>query len=284
MPDLKKESDYPFDDNTLPEEWAWEFIRRNEKYKKDFKYAHKLIKPIKKKRQLEYLWSPADFPEKYPNVFIPKKRKNETVKQWQSKCVEKGKEPQIYPINRWLGKGWGLSDMYDPALNYSEGVKFVPERYWKSPRILEFWEEVQDIPVMEVVGGKIMLACDDKAIVIIDLQKPINSQLNKLKSVLNERVKELKERKLIKRLFSRNHRVHWKNYLRVFDAKSEKVPSSEIAKQIFCELTNVGGKSKGSGSQPQYHGSARVKDTYNQAKKMIESGFWGIQFDLPPEN
>lgn len=280
MPDWKKESDYPSEDNTLPEEWAWEFIRRNEKYQKDFKYAHKLIKPIKKKQQLEPEWNPADFAEKYPDVFhyIPKKIKNETVKQWQSRCVEKGKEPQIYPINRWLGKDWGLSDMYDPALNYSEGVRFVPERYWKTPRILERLEEFQDIPVLEGVEGDTLVAYD-KAIVIINLQKSINSQLTKLKSVLNERVKELKERKLIKRLFSRNHRVHWKNYLRVFDAKSEKVSSSEIATQIFCELPNVGGKSKGSGSQPQYYGSEKVKDTYNQAKKMIESGFRGIPFE-----
>lgn len=279
MPDWKKESDYPSSEKTSPEEWAWEFIRRNEKYQKDFKDAHQLIKPIKKKRQLEDKWNPADFAEKYPDVFIciPEKMENETVKQWQSKCVEKGKEPQIYPINRWLGKGWGLGDMYDPALNYSEGVKFIPERYWKTPRILELWEEVQDIPVMEGLEGDTLVAYD-KAIVIINLQKSIKFQLTKLKSVLNERVEELKKRKLIKRLSPKNHMVHWKNYLRVFDAKSEKASSSEIAKQIFGKLTNVGGKSKGSGNQTQYHGSEKVKDTYNQAKKMIKSGFRGIQF------
>ena len=63
---------------------------------------------------------------------------------------------------------------------------------------------------------------------------------------------------------SKNPTSRWKNLLRVFDAKKEDYKPQKIAEIIFPDTEN---------EDPDYKGSKKVRDYFDDANELIEGGY-----------
>lgn len=96
-----------------------------------------------------------------------------------------------------------------------------------------------------------------------NMELPLKPQMEKAKKFLSRIQKEFKLQ--IKK--SKRHKDNWLTYLRILDAYSEGVKPAIIAKILFPKIPN---------EHPDYNGTNRVKDSYNQAMELVNGGYLKI--------
>lgn len=258
MPDWTNAADYPFvapptlknkhdlaagTAITSLTEWAWEFLRRNPKYREDYAHFRERIRELKKKYGPG--WKQADeasvyMPPRLPNEASPKgggwlPAPGEAA--WMLRCEEAGEKPRKISLERWHAEKWGLVDrMGDPGENHGPHIRFARPSW---PRRIETFEAAQALFCdQDVDEGKSEehLIEPGKALIAFDLRHAIGPQIKKARAL----VAGAKTAKGIKALQSlHKHKGPWVKYLRVLDGLEADAPLAKIAKTLGAAVTQA---------------------------------------------
>lgn len=209
-PDWKNEADYAFTESLSQEGWAWEFLRRNEDYRKSWIAFQK--QAAEYELTLGYDWAK----DRSTWRFDPPLLENEKVSDWYIRCRETILDFEELPFESYCAKQWGiLRRMPDPDIPFPEqpeSVRFLkPLEY---PRLISDEIEFQshafqdeEMPYREVSRNI--------SIIAFDLTRSIDRQLEEAKLKLLIQAKHLDKQQR-----DRRDPKAWPRYLRVLDAKA----------------------------------------------------------------
>ncbi|MEZ5814216.1 MAG: hypothetical protein R3E13_05770 [Alphaproteobacteria bacterium] len=152
--------------------WAWEFLRRDSLYHSD--YADFCSRSPKEKERRYY---------------DPPRKKDETEQAWKHRCgVELDVPFKIFNLGRYMARRWMLEDMYDPNLDYGEGVRFCTVNEGV-PKIVEtlsdcepFFDHVEDYGE-NGVGFEYEKINENFMVVVYDLTRGYGPQQDIAKTV-----------------------------------------------------------------------------------------------------
>ena len=145
---------YDFLNGASVEVWAWEFLRRSDKYCKDWKRISQLTL---QERKSQY-------------DFIPPLNSGESEQKWLRRCVANGLEPQKMQIDRAAAKKWGLEKLCDPKRPFEQGVQFLKKKTGLIHILtLEDFEQFLTDETLED-GQEIQIINSDFAIFAVDLR------------------------------------------------------------------------------------------------------------------
>ena len=222
-------ADYVFTESLDQKCWAWEFLRRNPDYRKEFANTKTLNSPI----------------------FVPPKHDDETEQEWGNRVIAAGGEPEklartVFGARRWRMK----SPMQDPKSN--DCPRFL-EPY---PKKLE-WDDVGKYFEEPGPHAPIMQR-PDKATVVFDLQRRLPAQIRDAKLQLSSMKK-----KIPKKSKTNIQKFEWQRYLRILDAKAAGVENNIIIQKIepFAILDNT----VASG----YAANDRLSDNLGRARELL---------------
>lgn len=233
-PNWQIKEDYSFTETLTPEGWAWEFLRRNPDYRQDYQEVNESLLNIEQEHgQLDRLSTNqlAEIPGAC--IFQPERDEQETLAEWNRRCIREGIQPKIYSVSVWRARQWGINGrMLDPNTEETLAPKFIIIP--RHPRLV-FYDECPDYFAVNSEGHEpnypLVLAAFD---LTLDLKK----QTDEIRSSLSSIKKELK--KIDKSMFpSYSHQTgRWLNYLRILDADSENVRAAEIGEVLFGYIGN----------------------------------------------
>ncbi len=240
MPNWRNKIEYDFTKNFSPEEWAWEYLKRNRQYILDYEHTAYLLSKRKNTYNNTSVQSLKD-PEFFK--FTPPLYKRETFDQWISRCERQSIFPgyQYYPdiyVRKWklIGK------MRSPA--HEHPPKFKPYD--------SYCDLIRFDSIHEYYSSDNKF--DESSVVIsFDLKYSIDEQLSKTRQLLKNQQAE----RNIHPIGEKPQKAKNPIYLRVLDAYSENAKPSEIASIIFPHIPN--------NIINNYGRTNRLKDTYKQA-------------------
>lgn len=268
MPDWKSDADYDFTDKLSPEGWAWEFLRRNPRYRDQYKE----VRAVGSEYEQKYGPNKRKWPKEEPAfIFTPPKKPSEAVKRWRTRCaLAEGEPPKIVPMERYYAEKWGLRDqMFDPGLGVEQGVRFHPPSDY--PRLLRTWDEVELYRDEEVTddGGVVVRPIDDKALVAFELRLPLKKQVSEARRRLKAWQDELVAHGRVKVEVSRSHEKKWRRYLRALDGEEAGASKTEIALTLGLAQPY---------QFPDPHPSSKAGETLELAKRLVQGGYQKILF------
>jgi len=237
MPDWTKPEDYP-SVGAHPTVWAWEFLRRNPKYKASYNELHNKI--TKLKNSYGDKWHNQD----KAKIFIPKKPPAKSIEKWWWDCEEAGIKPRQLSLEQHYAERWGLMNMMgNPDQPANQGIRFIPIVTF--PRLilkqadsdLFFYEH----PTYD--GGAVAVAFDDVAMIAFDLNANITPQLKVAKKILTARKDRIQQDDGIEK--KKNREDKWQRYLRVLDADALDIGSFEMAENLGFNKERLGKKHPG---------------------------------------
>lgn len=264
MQDLnwKNPEDYEFAEDLSPHELAWEFLRRNQHYIKKYQEVHSL-------RDLEIAETSdknaADSGKKYivGELVTPKP---ELLKHYAVPFL--------------------LDSMYDPNMQYKDGVKFkitIPFEVTKASDLHEFLDHTPFANYVDYLQSSNFSVEGHDAVVSGLLPKEygldknycafvfdVSLGLDKQIKFLEKKITQLKKERNIKSRTLRTTDRTFKRHLRVLDALSEGASKEEIIDVLgFSESAyNTGGTSKKKQADPY------IRD----ALKMSNSGYKNLVY------
>lgn len=261
MPDGKKESDYPFSEKTSPEEWTWEFLKRNPNYRKDYTDMLATYKKLEKDHGPKNKWNKKEITnDPRACIYNPLRKKGESDNQWIHRCLNNGIPPHRYFICRGLGIKWGLEELYNPKLKCSKRIKFIPAFNSKYPQRISTLQIFNLNELIDDNSEDDLRVVEDKVILAFDLTTSIKSQTDKAYKKLNSIKNNLK-------ITSHKHRPDvWAEYLRIYDARKLGVTFSEIAKFLNPETFKSHDKNK-------HRITDKIRAQFEQAKKMVMENY-----------
>jgi hypothetical protein len=200
--DWRNVKDYDYMDNHTPELWAWEFLRRNPEYRKDWEEAFAIWGKNK-----------SDAPNHWAHLFgsscSTEKCQPETLSFESARVKWQLFQPEI--IN---------PDIDKPPFEYPFPL-FYTYGYYYSKDELYLLSNLNDSEVVAV----------------FDLAKPIQQQLEHFKSILEEEQNDLVKHSELEIPVVKNKPGYWKDQLRIFDAITAGSDEREIASVIYDEKT-----------------------------------------------
>lgn len=180
-PDWKKAEDYEYTQLLDAKGWAWEFLRRNPEYRKDYRAL-----------------CSGEYKE---SGYEPAKLTGETDNQWRGRCIhDEDVDPIKITPEQNLARKWGLySSLYDP-------VKTAPELAGDDPPLrfdvdvrpifIRKFDDLNDLPV-DVETGEETVIRQDRLVTVFDLTGPVGPQVaemeerfNRDKRILSKKVAE----------------------------------------------------------------------------------------------
>ncbi len=213
LPDWKEKAEYPASEDTAPDQWAWEFLRRNSEYQKDYEiycqYSrqedYEKIRELDDKYYLENLIPPDNHdPFSRPGPYgwnMPKVR----LKPWVAWGTASG-EWEIDNIFTAELTPSQFGVVFDHALPWRPQLEEV-ERYFSAHRYKPIFEE---LPIIEALPKGAVLS-------VVEASGKRNLAGSKPR-------------------FSK-----FQDYLRVLDGNSTGATHLEIAVEIFpVEMKNGG--------------------------------------------
>ena len=251
--DWRNPDDYEFMNNLFKPGWAWQFIRRNPEYRKD--WERELPKFLDGWKKIQ---------EDPDNQGVPEL--TEPLLSIEDPAFA------IYPISKVLEQKWGLKCLFNPAQNnpriseidvaidYGWHYSSYPPRGWEGA----FPTDGQSVEIpARIPEGTVLFQ--------FDLRSPLNPQLNSTKRALLRLQKETIQRGKFKLKHPKPHKDNWRDYLRVYDAVSELGDNDgvfrEIGKVVINYHTDV---------HPDYYGSGVARKQYPAVQKLIQNGFLEI--------
>ncbi|CAG35807.1 transcriptional regulator domain-containing protein [Desulfotalea psychrophila] len=303
LPDWRNKEEYPNPKKTPPQQWAWEFLRRNVDYRKEYKELIQISPEVfGQKKHLESLTadkqnslreSRANFTKKYYgkelHYVIDPKEKIPWDKDFFFLDINRRRE------GRYVLRGGCLTpqrqeakdtnefwnqDMNDPSMlwelcegashSFSNMLYFLEENtassqyYYLSRKVIK-----SDIAYIGEHSTKISTQ-PHEAIFTINLDGEINRQLEKIKKIANKLQQNLPKPSSITRA---NLVSGFIDYLRTYDAilsmgGPQGVVKSEVARELYGEFRY---------EDPNYKTNLeRVTDNFDSAKKLIEGKYLRI--------
>lgn len=194
--DWRKRTDYP-GERASPQEFAWEFLRRNEEYRADWRKYRALLS----RHRIG----------KFDLIgFDPPLREGETKSQW---WLRAGNASAIRGQRRWH-----IQELTDPDLAYSE----MRASFLDDPNSVRLADQYKFSPEHW-----------HKRAIVVDLRLPINEYLKKVAKVLQpiqRRLVTSGKLALVKQL--RGRQREWVRYLRVADATRAGAGDAEIRRAL----------------------------------------------------
>lgn len=215
-PNWKNAADYAYTKKLDAAGWAWEFLRRNKKYRKDY----------------QALVSGA-----YTTVSCePPKKAGETDKQWVVRCIQEDVEPNELSPELTLARKWGLKwSLRDPLFNAIElktggkPVEFDPGVVAHFPRI---WDELLNVPTVEEEGG-VTVVRRDRLVAVLDLTGPMTPQLANLRNAFQSAKASMTADGTKQGMTSKPKQTAFLQGIRALDALDKKESPHKIGKVLF---------------------------------------------------
>lgn len=211
MADWKHSTDYTFTETLSPEEWAWQFLRRNPDYQTDWQWFHATWSVLED----EYGRPPArDFHrwQKDPRAF----RKAVTSDQ---------EDGESLLIECWMGQKWGFYKFpIDPAV---ERPQLGTELLWRdiavSPKVIEAGDA-------DWLGANMA-----KVAYGFELSQPLAPQFEQAQRFLRllQRQRCKQGSLSMETLQTRQH--EWRRYLRYLDAEAAQAAPEQIIEVLQLE-------------------------------------------------
>lgn len=205
LKDWKNEEEYKYLDKYTAESelWAWEFLRRNAEYRKDWNTAF-------------VIWG--------------KNNKSDAPNYWAqlfgSSCSSENYRPETILFNDARNK-WGLlfneiidPDVDKPLVEYPYSLFYTYGYYYEKDDL----DNLPDLKSTEVLA-------------VFDMAKPIQQQLEYFKAILEDYQNDLIAYSTLRIPYVINKPIYWKDQLRIFDAKAAGSTDKEIAPVIYNEET-----------------------------------------------
>jgi hypothetical protein len=266
MPDWKNEDDYAFTNDLNDEEWAWEFLRRNEEYREDFRQFQETIKQLKD----EYGKDPKEWPKDSRAFFYdPPRNKEESEKKWKNRIIDEyDTDPKQYRLEKGYVKKWKLKskNFIDPdgdsRPDFYTKVSKVPASP-KGPNKSEnydiklslaakeisdsnilTWKNYEEYVLFEIffesfgvdnehIDPNSLIEVRNKVAIGFDISLSLEEQLNDASRLLDRFAFFLRHHKLIYSTRPHSKKNGWSLYLRVLDAMIAGEEKPKIAKELF---------------------------------------------------
>ncbi len=261
LPDFTNEDEYSFLDSASPEVWAWEFLRRNPEYKKDWD------------RYVTYLHCKETYKSNLQEI-------SEKTKKIYAEKIKEGVNYLSPPKGEieLLANKWNLNWLYDPSKSYEQGVYFLkvipfPQHIYFADHMDEFLETKEFS-----ADYSELIVKENFATLVFDLSYPLAKQLTAanetLKKLAKQHKPEQKNEDALKPTF-------WKRHLRVLDALRTipTINDNEISERLGKndskgakkDVTNKEGKNYIAAAQSTLSGYRKIlwhnKTPQNSLKK-----------------
>lgn len=228
--------------------WAWEFLRRNEEYQRDWLAELKA-----------YFKCPRITGDGYP-AFFPSKERRYCLSNDQTIWIN---HPDFYFVpnhkkGRYIHK-YGTFHFVNPNQDSPSYLPFSNHHYFEGKSAFgNTWHD-------EKTANKCFGSRYRQLDLAVDLAFPIDRQLERIKQILKKEQQELSELGSIEIMKIKHHKGLWKDYLRIVDAKSAdmKISDTEIAATIYPKEDNT---------YPEFRVSDRVNKKHAAAKNLIKTG------------
>ncbi|WP_130470513.1 transcriptional regulator domain-containing protein [Candidatus Magnetaquicoccus inordinatus] len=262
LPNWKNPSEYPDVDTTSIEQWAWEFLRRNKNYQKNFLRAAEASETAKEmesdlsefqvsiKKYISDLNSEIETETDKEFLTGEIRELEDTLREEQSSLFSEQLTVYDFLTRYRLNKSWSnLIHLFNPSNNYKEGVfdKDITPSFCMVSEDSENWVN-GDSDAGEMFGGlddgELMdkgflcfLYSSTEILVKFDVSLSIDKQLSSIKKVLTQRKKKLAQLDFIESPSDpRKVCDNYQSYLRVLDAKQSGISNKDIANHLFPEL------------------------------------------------
>jgi hypothetical protein len=236
----KEPKDYEFANTLNSKKWAWEFLRRNPDYIQEwekelpleFERIKKLLSDPETKDAPHLEGYRTNTPESI-HFIIPGHSLNKYFKKWGILNLVNPEQDNPFPnpFNQFPSFKYG--NVRGGNIGYSRHLD----------------DSFPDGPYISIV---------------YDISRPLKAQFTNAQKVLlewqNEQVKEGK----IHINTVKKHKDNWIEYLRILDAKAEKISNEEIALVMFPNLKN---------EYPGYAGNEKVRKSLKRAEYLIKKGY-----------
>lgn len=252
--------DYPNAVSTTSGQWAWEFVRRNPKYRQDWAIYCGRCELIKAKYAgtIEDRAEPTSFAylkhDPLGTVYEPERNCDETDSAW---IVRVGKGVST-PLNVWLGKKWGMRDgLADPDKGYRHFL----------------WADAHSTVCLVHITSR----DETKPAIQFDLSRPLKPQFTVAARFLEDHKKRLVSQNLIagaSRNVRRRPGLEYRRHLQLLDALIElgqmdvAKPKTKVIREIGATLF-PGAKNP----NPQYPIDAKVRAMIPIARALRDAGY-----------
>ncbi len=249
-PDWRKDKDYAGFDEKFPDTgWAWEFLRRNPKYVKDWILFNEEAKIYNGKYGPQ--WPKHSSTLRYHPPLFP----NETERQWTKRCLENDADFERMTLERSYAKKWGLGKkLFDPDKTYKmikKKIRFSDPLLY--PRSVDALSELT--PFFEDPDDPFNVVDPEFIVLAFSLKISIENQIDIAQKLLVKK-------KHIKLDKGHRDRSSWQLYLRVLDARSP--PDKTSFKDIGVTLKIASGD-----EYPDNKATNRTRACHKRAKKIM---------------
>lgn len=247
MPDWQDANAYPADPAELTsEQWAWEFIRRNESYQQAYEVGVRYTK-----RWLNKNTDVKGFKEYFDCK--PVARQQDTLSEYLKRCADKGiDKPDIQPKTPDILSAFPFSK-FSQKLNPGNNQHPDFDKY-HYPKLYTFEEKTDLISEYDMENN-------DEIVMIFTLHLPIKQQINEAKNKLYELQNDYQKNVGDLKARMRYQPEYFSNYLRYLDADYCGISQTEMAAVIHKHLEGA---------------SQRVNRGLKAAIRLRDDGFWGI--------
>ena len=237
--DWRNEKEYDYLSDLSFPQIAFEFLRRNPKFKKDFEEFSRIEDALESaygpKHQNNNLWRKDG---KLGIVYVPKREPGESDSAWLSKAMSSAEMPQRFWYEDWYRLKWGIlsKGFPDPSSILIEPLEF--DLTYSFP-IMPDYEHIGEFfhgdgdefgmyqPWSQRPGS---------ALLVFDLESPLSAHLKSAKEILKQRLKLDKEQHGIQAL-STYQRADFiaqsKKYLRILDADLQGEENEQIGIVLY---------------------------------------------------
>lgn len=254
-------SEYPKWNSTSLLRFAWEFLRRNPEYQKDWADYIGICRGIIPHFDPHVELSADDYDtlENHPDYARcdPPRLAGENERAW----LDRVGGGAWMPLHSWYAKRWGLvHDFPDPFYAYEKlplGLSLTIG-FKNSPGacvVTEHWEGFKETR---------FLSTRTKLALAFDFSLPIKPQLDVAKRYLENHQRWLIKNGVVEAVPNKIPRKEWVTYLRLLDADAVNAKPKKMAELLYKDTEN---------SYPDYGGSKTASAALETAKIWRDSGY-----------
>lgn len=229
-PNWQDPKQYGFTKDLGNDGWAWEFLRRNAEYAKQYDALPSLPQASTTSPLSPDYTSPA-------MEYRPLRRPNEGLHQWRIRSVVEGHDPITTSPRALFASKWGLLEPADPLKDATkQQVRFAPvEPYPRQP----YLDQVDEYFESEGRGHPLPPYC----VLVFNICYSLDEQLKRARSLLSR----TRRYRINANLVTATPKAHnapglWIKYLRVLDADNtapSKLSAKDIAAVLFKKNPNA---------------------------------------------
>lgn len=280
IPNWRNLEEYPNPKTTTPQEWAWEFLRRNNEYRADWFELHKDLCEINYYEAWKSFKILNNFDSEDEEVwaFETIKKANSLADTLHRKygiyCLEPNLLPPPHLSCNDIDIGWsamhnkvGIFLQPDPdghevpledgtfelgLLNVDDAESYNPER-WMRKKLCEMNKSQQ---VLFLMNPRNLYA-------EISLEENIPAQINQLKKIATKQQEQL-NRWGIETIRVRIEKDLYQGYLRCLDAHEVGANKKEISEHLLPGEPN---------EYPSYNANKKINNRLNRAKELRDNDY-----------